>query len=296
MVSKLKRVLPETASSRVTWSASQKKFVFVGGIHRSGTSLIAQTIAHHVQASGLTKTGVVEDEGQHLQSAYPNDETYGGPGEFALHDAAHLTELRQDSITLARERLLCEWSCYWDMSKQVLIEKSPPNLVRTRFLSSIFPDAYFVMVMRHPVASALAITKWDKFRLRRLRPDRLHRFVGNWLRGYEVFLDDTSHLAPERVTLVRYEDFVAAPQAVLERLWRFLEVEPCHVTPDIRSQLNAMYFAQWRGSDWNLMTKLSRALIVHRFQARVTRFGYSLVVPEEIGLPSPAVHSLLLPQ
>jgi Sulfotransferase family len=280
----------------VTWSAGQKKFVFVGGMHRSGTSLIARTLAQHAQASGLTKTGVVEDEGQHLQSAYPNDETYGGPGEFALHDAAHLTELRQDSIAPARERLLREWSCYWDMRKPILVEKSPPNLVMTRFLSSIFPDSYFIMVMRHPVASALAITKWDKFRLRRFRPDRLHRIIANWLRGYEVFIDDTRHLAPERVTLVRYEDFVAAPQAMLERLWRFLEIEPSHVAPDIRPQLNAMYFARWRGSDWNLVAKLSRALIVHRFQSRVTPFGYSLAVPEEMGLPSPAVRSLFLMQ
>ena len=38
------------------------------------------------------------------------------------------------------------------MSEPVLVEKSPPNLVRTRFLQALFPDARQIVVTRHPIA------------------------------------------------------------------------------------------------------------------------------------------------
>ena len=46
-------------------------YVFVGGLHRSGTSLLARSLEAHPSVSGFRDTGVPEDEGQHLQSVYP---------------------------------------------------------------------------------------------------------------------------------------------------------------------------------------------------------------------------------
>ena len=45
--------------------------VFVGGLHRSGTSLVHRCLALHPAVSGFSGTGVPEDEGQHLQTVYP---------------------------------------------------------------------------------------------------------------------------------------------------------------------------------------------------------------------------------
>ena len=68
----------------------EHQFVFIGGLHRSGTSLLHRCLRSHPDFSGFLDLGVPEDEGQFVQSVYPRK--YGGPGLFAFHPAAHITE------------------------------------------------------------------------------------------------------------------------------------------------------------------------------------------------------------
>src|SRR4051812_31203825 len=55
-----------------------QRLVFVGGLHRSGTSLVHRCLADHPRASGFRNTGVWEDEGQHLQTVYRPAGSHGG--------------------------------------------------------------------------------------------------------------------------------------------------------------------------------------------------------------------------
>ena len=55
-----------------------KKFVFICGLHKSGTSLLFRILRDHPDMSGFTNTGVPKDEGQHLQSVYPPAWRFGG--------------------------------------------------------------------------------------------------------------------------------------------------------------------------------------------------------------------------
>jgi hypothetical protein len=55
----------------MTYDASRQRLVFVGGLHRSGTTLLGRLIAQHPDVSGFAETGVPADEGQHLLSVYP---------------------------------------------------------------------------------------------------------------------------------------------------------------------------------------------------------------------------------
>ena len=57
---------------------SRRKYVFVGGSPRSGTSLLGRNIARMEDCTGLKNTGVFEDEGQFLQDVYPTASAYGG--------------------------------------------------------------------------------------------------------------------------------------------------------------------------------------------------------------------------
>jgi hypothetical protein len=47
-----------------------ERLVFIGGLHRSGTSIVHRCLSDHPDVSGFQSTGVWEDEGQHLQSVY----------------------------------------------------------------------------------------------------------------------------------------------------------------------------------------------------------------------------------
>lgn len=67
------------------------ELVFIGGPHRSGTSLLHRLIATHPDASAFSQTSVSEDEGQHLQSVYRPAKEHGGPGKFAFASDVQLT-------------------------------------------------------------------------------------------------------------------------------------------------------------------------------------------------------------
>jgi len=180
------------------------------------------------------------------------------------------------------------------MSKSILVEKSPQNLIMTRFLQALFPEAYFVIAIRHPIPSAVATRRWDRWTLRGLAPTRLLQLVEHWLHGYEIFLADAPHLAPDRVVLVRYEDLVADPEATLRRLFAFLGPPPAQIAATVDRAVNETYFRRWRGSRWNPVCTRWHTTIARRLETRTNAFGYSLETPERTVSPARAVQRLLL--
>src|SRR3954453_21745732 len=126
---------------------SDHQLLFVGGLHRSGTTPLTRALAAHPEVSGFSGTGVTEDEGQHLQDVYPADNSWGGPGRFARRPGAHMTESSSLTTPESADRLWKLWEPHWDLEKRVLVEKSPPNLLMTRFLQALFPDALFLIII-----------------------------------------------------------------------------------------------------------------------------------------------------
>ncbi|MGA2209813.1 MAG: sulfotransferase [Acidimicrobiales bacterium] len=243
------------------------QMVFVGGLHRSGTSLLARMLASHPEASGLTGTGVPEDEGQHVQHSYDTARQHGGPGRFAFDPLMHLTEAEAAAHPEAAGALFQAWSPYWDLSRRVLVEKSPPNLIKSRYLQMLFPNAYFVMTMRHPISVAGATAKWSKTSRRAL--------IAHWVAAHEIMAGDLPHL--RRVRVLRYEDVVTDPVGEHARLLRWLGLDLAETSETVRSGVNEKYYRAWEaGSPW---AKRSGRMAERDFADRVDRFGYSLVPP-----------------
>ncbi len=65
-------------------------------------------------------------------------------------------------IGATRERLLRCWTPWVVGEAAVLLEKSPPNLVRINWLRLVFPGAKFVIVTRDPRVVAAATEKWAR--------------------------------------------------------------------------------------------------------------------------------------
>ena len=253
------------------------RFVFVGGLHRSGTSLLARWLAEHPSISGFSDTGAYEDEGQHLQTVYPVEQAHGGVGRFGFAPESHLTEDSPLVTEANRRRLMSEWGRYWDLDKSVLIEKSPPNLTKMRFFQAMFPSAYFIVVMRHPAAVATATQKWSRKIARWFRP---HRLVRHWVRCHEIVAVDAPRL--DRLTVVRYEDLMSDPDAEIRRLFRFLDLEPPPLEHPVTTGLNEEYLERWRGNGRNPVKYLYSRGIGARYERSVNRFGYSFREPRPL--------------
>jgi hypothetical protein len=249
-------------------SDGQHRLVFVCGLHRSGTTLLARILGEHPEISGFADTGAPEDEGQHLQQVYPPAKVYGGPGRFGFDERAHLTEASPLVGPGSRERLWDAWKPHWNLSKPLVVEKSPPNLLKTRFLQEVFPEASFVVLARHPVAVSLATAKWRQTR-------RYDRLVQHWLRCHELFEADRPHL--ERVHVLLYEDLVRDPAATLAGVLRFLGLAGDPPSTDLDPSSNRRYFERWRQlAKGGLFWRAYFPLLTAHYEGRVRRFGYSL--------------------
>src|SRR6266487_1371915 len=190
------------------------KYVFVCGLQRSGTSVLGRNVARLENCTGFKNTGESEDEGQFLQDVYPVDAEYGGMSRFGFDPRAHRTET---SALLTREnvaKLRASWHAYWDNSKTIFVEKTPANLLMTRFLQAAFPNSYFIVIRRHPLPVSMAIRKWKRC----LTP--LYRTFEHWLHCHKLFEQDKKYL--NHVYELTYEDYIQNPAKYHEEIAAFI--------------------------------------------------------------------------
>ena len=251
-----------------------KRLVFVGGLHRSGTTPFAKILDGHPEISGLVDTGVREDEGQHLQRVYPKAKVYGGSGRFAHRPEAHLTEASPLTSPANAQAMLDSWVPFWDTSRTFLVEKSPPNIIMGRFLRAQFPGSALIVVVRHPVAVALSNKKWRRITSTNPRKfQSLNQMVEHWLAAHTILAADAPHL--ERLLVVHYERLIQSPDEELKRVQSFLGLsEPIDSSKLSRSHSDsyaerwASYEGWWRPGGWQ------RRIIGSRHAEDIAAFGY----------------------
>lgn len=117
-----------------------------------------------------------------------------------------------------------------------LVEKSPANSVRTRFLQAVFPDASFVVVVRDGRAVAEGIRRRRLFDPERPHLAGLETTIEDaalqWVSANAQLVEDSFLLT--RVRFVFYEELVERPDQVLGEVLDFLGLE--------RVELNAVEF------------------------------------------------------
>jgi hypothetical protein len=269
----------------VAEDVEQHRFVFIGGLPRSGTTLLAAEIARSPGVANLQGIGPVADEGQYVQDVYATQQRSGGIDRFGYASEMHLTEESPLASDASRSALWEAWAPYWDTTAPVLVEKTPSNLLKMRFLQALFPGSSFVVVVRHPVAEAMALRGrgWSR------RP--VGQLVDHWVHAHEVMVADLPFV--ERVVIVRYEDLVTRPAGVLGALQAFLDLDRVATGEEPRQDLNDRYLEDWRSG--GLRTRLANRRTVDRYDSAIGRYGYSFSSPLPTGPLSPDLPALTLP-
>jgi hypothetical protein len=278
------------------------KYLFVCGLQRSGTSVLARNIGRLQDCTSFKNTGVLQDEGQYLQDVYPLDGEYGGTGRFGFDSRAHLTET---SALLTPEniaKLRSSWHSHWDNSKTICVEKTPSNLIKTRFLQAAFPNSYFIVVKRHPVAVSMATQRW------KVSITSLHSLFGHWLHCHELFEEDKKYL--KHVYELRYEDYIENPDKYHQEIARFIGTHvpeapqedkfryvaqwpnptglrvPERAMEETSPAYNKKYLDRWRHLITSSLFKNYYRYLAMKYERRVAKYGYSLTkdlgVSEEV--------------
>lgn len=225
--------------------------IFVGGLQRSGTTLLARLLASHSQATGLSGTPTPEDEGQFVQDVFLDDHQMGAQGwrhsgrsmKWAYHPEAHLVAADAVDRPQAAERLQESWGQYLsDASAQYFVEKSPSNVMRTLFLQEVFPQAKFIIITRHPVVQALAVRKWGTLRMRAGLD--LGRIIEHWLTAMECFREDAPLL--RNAEIVTYEDLVARPAQTMRAVHKFIGLDDEPLPLNDIADRSTPYFDYWK--------------------------------------------------
>jgi hypothetical protein len=196
-------------------SPPRSRFVFVAGLHRTGTSLLARIIAAHPAVSAIENAPVPENEGCYLQGAIPHTALDGRPGHYATDPLQHHTEQSPWNTLETQRRLLSDWGGWFDPDKPWWLEKSPINLTRMRLYQQLFPTAQFIVILRHPQLMAAALGKWVTD-----EPAALLRYG---IDAYDTVAQDLPILHASLV--LRYEDLVSRPDAVRRAVFAFLSLE-----------------------------------------------------------------------
>jgi hypothetical protein len=199
----------------VTPIPNPDKWVFIVGCYNSGTTLLAELLGKHPEISGMPT------EGHFITDQFIKDYDIGLPRMWI--DREDLFRLTENDTGPDVIRIKKEWGMRLDLSKRILLEKSPPNAARTRWLQKHFENAHFIGLIRNGYAVAEGISrKGDPKHIAGGWP--IERSAKQWARSNEILRDDAKHL--KNFVWVKYEDFVDDVRTTLQALTDFLKIEP----------------------------------------------------------------------
>jgi hypothetical protein len=185
-----------------------RRWVFVVGCYNSGTTLLHDALAAHPDVGSLPR------EGQELTDVLPLPRRLGLPRLWALEPERF--RLDETSTGVDARRLARQWGARFDdPGRPLLLEKSPTNAARVRWLDRHFENAHFVAIVRDGFAVSEGI--------RRKAGHAIGRAARQWARSNEILLADLERVP--RALVVRYEELAAEPEAVLRRVHAFLGLE-----------------------------------------------------------------------
>jgi hypothetical protein len=203
-----------TRQRRVEWAreyngSTTDLWLFVLGLHGSGTTLLKTILEHHPRVRSMPR------EGQYYTNATPQVVMSRYVRRFT--ERLDLFRLTEADSPLAALRAQFDWSFVYPTEKGIKLEKTTTNLIRARWLQAHFEPSRFVTLFRDPYA-VCASTR------RRYRRIPIEDIARQWKLAHDILLEDLPYLRSNLV--LYYEDLCARLDRELQRLSEFLELEP----------------------------------------------------------------------
>ncbi len=190
--------------------------IFIGGMFRSGTSLLRAMLSQHSAiASGLETYWFNWD-----WSARESDKMlvmYGRLAHFFDMSVADVTAMASASDTAEKFLTTLMGDVARRQGKPRWAEKTPGNIAHADRIWAAWPDAQMVHIIRDPrdvFASLVEGKKWDT----------PNEFAERWISTIGRGLRLNAHLNPSAKSYlaIRYEELIAAPEATMRRVIDFV--------------------------------------------------------------------------
>jgi hypothetical protein len=112
------------------------------------------------------------------------------------------------------------WEKAWDLDKPILLEKSPPHLIRAETIEQHFENTHFVVMVRNPFAFCEGTKRRGRVGLGYGRKASYPEIANGWVKESEYQLRNLQRL--DRVMLLTYEELVNKPAHAISRLLDFM--------------------------------------------------------------------------
>jgi glycosyltransferase involved in cell wall biosynthesis len=236
----------------------EKQPVIVAGMHRSGTSLVAQLLfrcglsmgperaflpANPDNPSGYWEINGIDVFGNRIL------EQFGGSWDQvpqALHtdewlDDLDLHELQSEALELLSPAISRDKPWGW---------KDPRNSILLPFWKTIFPELKLVVCLRNPLEVAFSLSK------REWSTRTFQESLKLWRDYYEIL---NEHLAGSEMIVTHYESHFWKPEAELARICDFVGLSPDKTTR-MKTIKDTVQQSNYRGVATDQMLKKSEDL------------------------------------
>ncbi|MEB3188941.1 MAG: sulfotransferase [Snowella sp.] len=265
----------------------KKQYLFIGGIPRSGTTLVQRCLVAHSKIIG----GPEFDHLPAIVNLYRSlkDGLITGRQSFFYTD-----QQARDSISNLIDELLQNPVAISDAEVIYLSEKTPSNLAVMSDLLDLFPNAQAIIVVRHPLDVLGSMWKVrNKYCEKGENPPS---FLNSAVHTCEMMVKywrfATNLYGNDRVTFIKYEELTNNPESVLKSIVKSIGLEyedsvsnpppimtvdkqsnnhDCWITDKHNSKIVTSYSASELPSWWRYLAIRSLREI-----ELIKTFGYSL--------------------
>ena len=182
-----------------------EKWVFLGGTTNAGTTLLANIL------SSSKDIGSLPTEGQFCTNQFITARELGIPRLWT--EKIDLFRLDESFENISVNELKRNWASFYDKpNSAILVEKSPVNSSRMKWLQKNFENSHFICLVRNGYAVSEGIV--------RKTGCSIERAAKQWALANRVMIEDLPFI--KNKIIIMYEDLVDNTETTIKKIENFI--------------------------------------------------------------------------
>lgn len=198
-----------------------KNLCFILGVPRSGTTLLSVLLGKHPKVLAPSEPWIMLGlaEMGRVNPRHPADSQLLGAACAGFLDGIEIDAARAFAQAAYGVRLARE-------GRQIFVDKTPRYYHIVDFIRRVFPHAKALVLLRNPLDIAASyLSSWNADLAELIESGTDHPFLFDYLLGLRRMAELTTNKGAA-VLCLHYEDLVAAPEAIMARVFSFLGLKP----------------------------------------------------------------------